>query len=84
MSGLLEIFLGWALQKFLNYVDEKWQVSEVRDKVQKIVEKYNTIETMSNEKKKELAVKEVRESVGNIGKKVAGELVERAIQRFLK
>ena len=84
MSGLLEIVLGWALQKFLNYVDEKWQVSEVRDKVKGIVEKYNTIETMSNEKKKELAVKEVRESVGNIGKKVAGELVERAIQRFLK
>jgi hypothetical protein len=88
MNVLVEVLLGWAINHFLSYVDEKWQDSRIRDKAKQIVEKYEKVQGMTKDRKLDYSINELIGSTvfdnKQLDSKTAKEIIERAIQRFLK
>ena len=88
MNIFVEMLLGWAINHFLSFVDEKWQDSRIRDRAKDIVTKFEKVQGMTKDRKLDFSINELIGSTvfddKPLDEKTAKEIIERAIQRYLK
>ena len=88
MNIFVEMLLGWAINHFLSFVDEKWQDSRIRDRARDIVKNFEKVQGMTKDRKLDYSINELIGSTvfddKPLDTKTAKEIIERAIQRYLK